>query len=242
MKRSYMIASLIILFGAIISWPDWQKFTRTKEKNAQLFQAAPTLSSAHHQETSQTNRANDRDTESTTDGKTLALDYIKMLRLSKGYKNRQNPSEEFSRERMLEIEASLKNLRLSQIKSFLVEFHQSIDPSEFSSRDISDKTKSLIKTFAEKYPTEMIDLVNKSPEIFNNDPKKINDALFAVIFDIAHHKNDPTTTFQCLPKLEPRLQEATISILVGAVNNPEKRTETLDAMRAYAITPEQKKW
>jgi hypothetical protein len=32
MKRSSIIASLIILFGIIISWPEWQKFTGAKEK------------------------------------------------------------------------------------------------------------------------------------------------------------------------------------------------------------------
>lgn len=241
MRRSYIIASLIILLGAIISWPEWQKFTRTKEKNEQLVKAAPSLSSTQHKERSQKNRRDSRDTASTKDGKALARELIHIARLSKDHKNAQNPSETYSDKRETVIYSHLYDLTPSQIKSFFQEFYLNADPSLFSERDISEKTKVFMQIFAEKYATEMIDLLVNSPEIFKNDTDKIHDYQWNIIYDKAHEKNDPATAFQCLALLEPSMQTKYISTIINAVNTPKKRTEALEAMRTYATTPEQKK-
>ncbi len=244
MKRSYIIASIIILFGAIISWLEWQKSTGAKEQNAQLIQAPPTLNSAHHQETSQKNRRDSRDTASASDGKALARELIHSLRLSKGYKSAQNPSETYSYERKKDIYKRLYDLPFSQIKLFFEEFYHSADSSELSKSDISETSYYLMQILAPKYPTEMIDLLNKSPEIFTNDQENINSYQWAIIYHTAHDKNDPATAYQCLAKLanaEPSLQSKIISTIIDAAKTPGKRTETLEAMRAYATTPEQKK-
>lgn len=227
MKRSLIISAIILILGAILGWRELRHLSRVQDSHSKLVAEITALGVNRDDGQSQkiTSPTRHRERPATeTDGKVLAQAYIAYSR---------NPKN--SNIKYWELYARIQKLSLTEFKLFVAEFY---DLAKIEEGDI-DNLKDMIHAYSQKYPSEMAQMISKSPEIMNHDSHEIDTMFYSLIYYWAYKKQDSLVAFQSLAAAAPSFQSKNIDVIIKGAQYHETRIETLAAMRDFATTPEQ---
>jgi hypothetical protein len=246
MKLSLIICALIGIVAALMGWREKQQLAREEETKARLMTEAAALPNDDARMTQAAalprNDLDGRQEDLAMKARVQALarDYFAVL-----LKYDENPSGEYAEE-YAKLQANLKT-RLEEldpagINSFMEECYINPDLNLRIKRDINLYVRTV---FISRYPLEMARMMSQSPERFGISGEAtpeghIPDPFKHLVYYYSAEKKDLKLVFQCLAESPPEFQSKYIGgTLEYYADSPPKRTELLEAMRAFASTPEQ---
>ena len=239
MKRSLVICAIMFIFAALLGWRESQQLSRKREINAKLAKEAAALpgNNAESPNVLEQRKAYFAMKERV---KTLGLDYFALFR-DYGENATGESGEEF-RKLQAQIKSRLEELDPAAIRQFMDQCYNNPDLNLRIKRDLNGYVRTV---FITKYPIEMARMMSKSPELFGIDGKSVpeeyvQDPFQHLVYYFSWEKKDIQTVFQCLAEAPPEFQSKyIIGVLEHYAYSAPKRTELLEAMRAFALTPEQ---